>query len=119
MASKDLSHINSVPNIVMWSWMRTVLRLCGSELLIFSYIFSQTFDSSHRCYACLIDMEDWFGVTRQTISRNIDRLVEKGFVLIEKGIELEGHEKDMSWKSDGSATEVIEPQSMDVYGLCL
>ena len=28
-------------------------------------------------------MEDWFGVTRQTISRNIDRLVEKGFVLKE------------------------------------
>ena len=83
MASKDLSHINSVPNIVMWSWMRTVLRLCGSELLIFSYIFSQTFDSSHRCYACLVDMEDWFGVTRQTISRNIDRLVEKGFVFKE------------------------------------
>lgn len=83
MTSKDLSHINSVPNIVMWSWMRTVLKLCGSELLIFSYIFSQTFDSSHRCYACLVDMEEWFGVTRQTISRNIDHLVEKGFVLKE------------------------------------
>ena len=72
---------SSVPNITMWSWMRTVLNLSGSELLIFSYLFSQTFDSVHKCYTTLGDMEQWFGVTRQTISRNIDTLASKGFVI--------------------------------------
>ena len=42
-----------------------------------------------------------------------------GFEMIEKGIELERHEEDMSWKSDGSATDVIGPQSMDLSCLCL
>ena len=42
-----------------------------------------------------------------------------GFEMFDKGIELKGHEEDMRWKSDGSATEVIGPQSMDLNGLCL
>ena len=71
---------NFVPNIIVWSWMRTVLNLCGAELMIFSYIFSESFDSVHRCYTSLTDMESWFGITRQTISRNIDRLCEKAFI---------------------------------------
>ena len=44
---------------------------------------------------------------------------KRGFGMIDKGIELKGHEEDMRWKSDGSATEVIGPQSMDLYRLCL
>ena len=80
---KNTDNISTIPNIVVWSWMRTVLKLSGSELLIFSYIFSQTFDSVHRCFTCLSDMESWFGITRQTISRNIDRLAEKDFVVKE------------------------------------
>jgi len=76
----DVNNPTMIPNIIMWSWMRTVLKLSGSELLIFSYLFSQTFDSVHKCYTCLSDMTEWFGITRQTISRNIDKLVEKNFV---------------------------------------
>lgn len=71
---------NQVPSIMLWSWMRTVLDLSGNELLIFAYLFTQTFDSVHRCCSSLSDMEDWFGITRQTISRNIDSLEEKGLV---------------------------------------
>lgn len=70
----------SIPNIIMWSWMRTVLDLTGTELLIFAFVFSQTFDNLHKCYTCLSEMENWFGITRQTISRNIDNLCAKGFV---------------------------------------
>ena len=70
----------SIPNIIMWSWMRTVLNLTGTELLIFAFVFSQTFDNLHKCYTCLSEMETWFGITRQTISRNIDNLCAKGFV---------------------------------------
>ena len=43
----------------------------------------------------------------------------RGFEMFDKGIELKGHEEDMKWKSDGSATEVIGPQSMNLDGLCL
>ena len=71
---------SKAPTIVMWSWMREVLELTGTELLLFSYIFAQTFDKVHKCWTCLADMEVWFGITRQTISRNIDKLVEKNFI---------------------------------------
>ena len=37
-----------------------------------------------------------------------------GLKLICKGRELERHSEDLSWKSDGSVTEVIGPQSMDL-----
>ena len=70
-----------IPNITMWAWMRTVLGLVGNELLIFSYLFSSTYDSSHVCWVALADMETWFGLTRQTISRNIDKLVDRGVVV--------------------------------------
>lgn len=74
------SQKTSIPNIIMWSWMRTVLNLSGTELLIFAFVFSQTFDNIHKCYTCLSEMEAWFGLTRQTISRNIDNLCAKGYV---------------------------------------
>lgn len=83
MASKNNKRVVSIPNVVIWSWMRTVLELCGTELFVFAYLFSQTFDVSHKCYACLADMETWIGATRQTITRNIDNLVKKGFVIKE------------------------------------
>ena len=37
---------------------------------------------------------------------------KKGLDLIEKGAKLEKGSKDMSWKSDGSVTELIQSQSM-------
>ena len=68
------------PTIIMWSWMREVLDLTGIELTIFSYIFDRTFDKVHKCWTCLSDMESWFGVTRQTISRNMEKLVQKKYI---------------------------------------
>lgn len=72
---------NFMPNIIVWAWMRTVLGLAGTEILIFSYIYSLSFDSVHKCYTPLCDMEKWFGITRQTISRNIDRLESKNYII--------------------------------------
>ena len=63
--------------------MRTVLGLAGTEILIFSYVYSQSFDSIHKCYTPLCEMEDWFGVTRQTISRIIDRMECKNYFIKE------------------------------------
>ena len=40
-----------------------------------------------------------------------------GLELISKGMELEKESEDMSWKSDGSASELFEPQSMNLSSL--
>ena len=44
---------------------------------------------------------------------------EGGLELISKGIELEKESEHMSWKSDGSVSELFEPQSMDLKSLFL
>ena len=44
---------------------------------------------------------------------------KRGLELLSKGMELEKESEDMSWKSDGSASELFEPQSMDLSGLFL
>ena len=42
-----------------------------------------------------------------------------GFELMGRGRELEEETEDMSWKSNGSVSELFEPQSMDLYSLFL
>ena len=42
---------------------------------------------------------------------------EEGLELISKGEELEEESKDTNWKSDGSASELFKPQSMDLNSL--
>ena len=37
-----------------------------------------------------------------------------GFQLISKGVKLEEESKDVSWKSNGSVTELFKPQSVDL-----
>ena len=44
---------------------------------------------------------------------------EGGWKLISKGVELEKESSDMSWKSDGSVSELFEPQSIRLYRLFL
>ena len=44
---------------------------------------------------------------------------EGGLELLSKGVELEKESEDMSWKSDGSASELFEPQSMSLNCLRL
>ena len=40
-----------------------------------------------------------------------------GLELIENGTRLEGKRKRKGWKSSGSASDVLEPQSIDLKGL--
>ena len=42
-----------------------------------------------------------------------------GLKLLSKGVELEKESEDMNWKSDGSASELFEPQSMNLSSLFL
>lgn len=65
---------SQMPNFVVWDWMREALGLSGTNLLIFAYVFSQSFDGVHYSTTSLSTMEKWFGITRQTISRNLDKM---------------------------------------------
>ena len=47
------------------------------------------------------------------------KVLWEGFELLSKGVELEKESEDMSWKSDGSASELFEPQSMNLSCLFL
>ena len=42
---------------------------------------------------------------------------EGGLKMIERGRKLEEQEEDEGWKSDGNATDVLGPQSMNLSGL--
>ena len=44
---------------------------------------------------------------------------KRGLELLSKGVELEKELDDISWKSDGSASELFEPQPMDLRCLFL
>ena len=45
-----------------------------------------------------------------------DKDLRGGLELMSKGMKLEEESEDSSWKLDGSATELIEPQSMFIGG---
>ena len=62
------------------------------------------------CYDCGFMMIQGIGCERNR---------EEGFKLISKGVKLEKESEDMNWKSDGSASELFEPQSMKLSGLFL
>ena len=44
---------------------------------------------------------------------------KEGMKMISKGIKLEIKPGNMNWKSDGSVSELFEPQSMNFHGLLL
>ena len=43
--------------------------------------------------------------------------LKEGLELMEKGRKLEKQSRSMNWKSDGSVTELFEPQTMELSGL--
>ena len=63
------------------------------------------------CYDCGFMMIQGIGCEKD---------LKGGIELISKGVKLEEKSGKMSWKSDGSVSELFEPQSMDLSGeLCL
>lgn len=65
---------SEMPNFVVWSWMRNGLKLSGIHIMLFAYIFSQSCDNEHSTNTSLSVLSEWFGISRQTLSRNIDNL---------------------------------------------
>ena len=62
------------------------------------------------CYDCGFLMIQGIGCEKD---------LEGGLELLEQGRKLEEQEEDTVWKSDGSATDVFGPQSMDLSSLFL
>ena len=62
------------------------------------------------CYDCGFMMIQGIGCEKN---------LRGGLKLLSKGVELEKESEDMSWKSDGSASELFEPQSMNLSSLFL
>ena len=62
------------------------------------------------CYDCGFMMMQGIGCEKN---------LRGGLKLLSKGMELEKESEDMSWKSDGSASELFEPQSMSLNCLRL
>lgn len=71
---EQLCASSCMPNFVVYDWMRTGLNLTGLNIMLFALIFSQSFDENHSCAVTLTSMEKWFGITRQTLARNIEKL---------------------------------------------
>ena len=60
------------------------------------------------CYDCGFMMIQGIGC---------EEVLWEGLKLLSKGMELEKESEDMSWKSDGSVSELFEPQTMDFNSL--
>lgn len=107
---------SSMPDIMVWSWM-SALDLSGVELLIFAYIFSNAFDNVHRCYTKLNEMEEWFGLTRQAVSRRIESLVNKNYITKQVTTEINpGFLKHNSYAVNmQTITDILTECDDDVY----
>ena len=57
------------------------------------------------CYDCGFMMVQGIGCEKDV----------KGFQLMYKGMKLEEQSKDINWKSDGSITELFEPQTLNLH----
>ena len=58
------------------------------------------------CYDCGFMMIQGIGCKRV--------FCQEGLKMIKKGMKFQKKTKNMNWKSDGSASELFEPQSMDL-----
>lgn len=104
-----------MPNIMIWSWMSSVLHLSCNELLIFAYIFSMSFDNIHRCYTTLNAMEDWFSLSRQAVSRRIQNMVDQE-LLTKQTLVDSGFIKHNSYSVNmAKVTELCENSDYDTY----
>lgn len=74
-----IKDVEIVPNFIVWNWMISGLKLCGIDIMLFAYIYSQSFDNKHYTTASMTTLANWFGLTRQTLVKHIENLpfVEK------------------------------------------
>ena len=56
------------------TWMIDELHLVGSGLVLFAYIYAQTMNNMHPSTTSLLALTRISGLTKQTVSRAIDKL---------------------------------------------
>ena len=62
------------------SFMRNDLKLKGNELSIYAIIFGFTQDGESWFTGSLTYLQDWLGVSKNTVRSALDSLVGKGFI---------------------------------------
>lgn len=62
------------------SFMRNDLKLKGNELNIYAIIFGFTQDDESWFTGSLTYLQDWLGVSKNTVRSALDSLVEKGYI---------------------------------------
>lgn len=68
-------------------WMVTELKLFGGELLVYSAIYGFT-QEQHQWYTGARQyLADWTGCTKQTVTKYLKNLVEKGLIIRRERIE--------------------------------
>ena len=76
--------MNVQPNnyLALQGWMRTDLHLKGSDLILFALIYGFTQDGESEFSGSLTYMQQWAGISRQSVLNVLERLQAAG--LIEK-----------------------------------
>lgn len=96
-------HTPDMPNFVIWNWMIKGLDLKGTQLMLFAYIYSQSFDNTHLCRTSLTVMSKWFGLTRQALANNINKMP---FII-----------KEVSQEHNGSGFYTFNYYKVDTHSL--
>lgn len=68
--------------LTLQGWMRTDLHLKGSDLILYALIYGFTQDGESEFSGSLTYMQQWAGITRQSVLNTLERLQAAG--LIEK-----------------------------------
>lgn len=98
----DMSRVTSENYASLQGWMVTELGLHGNELIVYAAIFGftqkkgQWFNNSRQYLA------DWTGTTKQTVSKHLQSLVDKG--LLEKRERYENGVKFCDYRVKNSPT---------------
>ena len=74
------SKINNDNYITIQGWMVNKLNLKGNSLLIYAIIFGFTQDNESWFTGSLTYLQDWLGVSKNTVRNALDLLVNKGLI---------------------------------------
>lgn len=102
------------------SFMRNDLQLKGNELCIYAIIFGFTQDSESWFTGSLTYLQDWLGVSKNTVRSALDSLVEKGFIFKEtqsiNGIVYNRYKNNYSVSKIDTPTQNIEQMYQNLDG---
>ena len=71
---RTIKDVEIMPNFIVWNWMMSALKLTGNDILLFAYVYSQSFDNKHYTTVSMTTLASWLGLTRQTVVKHLENL---------------------------------------------